>query len=833
MPRPSFPRKLATALAGLAAVVMLPGGTGASTAAGQAASSARAAPTTPAAHPGQRDTLLDATTGSAGADRAFPSAATGGLCSVPGIGDIGGLLGFCALGSSGLVGDLNNVCQPSLPDPEPASSGIDAMVAPPAAGKQPATLYDEYGVAGNYWAATNLQCSDMTSLIGNDVAGMVFDAAKSIDRVTITFYQAAAGNGIVGWLQRVTDELITRLGHAIYFPYLSIVVMLAAIWLAWQGLIRKRATRTIEGTVWMIAACAAAIFLIGMPGEVTGLGGGVSDAISEALDAAFAKLPSPGPSSCVPIAKGDPQVQAAVYSYTSASTVVDQNADELWSVLVCKPWLVGEFGTSDYSDTGARPTMVNTYGRSLLWAQAIAVDEKATPALIQAKQAAYAGIASSIETNDPAIYPLFQGNDWTTRLEVGFAALFAALVAGVLILLISVTLILLKLSFLLLLIVGPFFLLIGVHPGFGRVVAFRWVELLVGVLLKQAALALVLSLLLYCYAVIIGTSDAVLPWALKILMIALVTVAAFLYRKPFQHLFSAVGYGMIGSQERAEGDLARATGAARSTTVTAALPAIAAYRAMRWASRHPGQAASVAMTAASGGATGAVAAGLQASGAADGAGASDGAAPGADGATADPTGVRATLLTKFRAGAAASPSPGEPPPLKLPSRTGGPASATAATGRSVGADDTVTGPATGIRSASGGSPGPATTVPPSASGARPGRRPADSESAPSRQSAVAPPRPAQSQATQSQPFRGDLRSPLSGLVHQSREPGWLRPLRSTQGLSAAARDSQLSRTDDSGQPGWWQGRQASGPFARRAYEAERSLPLWRRPLRRK
>ncbi len=190
-----------------------------------------------------------------------------------------------------------------------------------------------------------------------------------------------------------------------------------------------------------------------------------------------------------------------------------------------------------------------------------------------------------------------------------------------LVLLISVTLILLKLSFLLLLIVGPFFLLIGTHPGFGRVVALRWVEMLIGVLLKQAAVALVLSVLLYCYALIMGTSDAVLPWALKILMIALVTVAAFIYRKPFQHLFSAVGYGVVGSQDRAEADLARAGAAARANTVaaaTVALPGIAAYRAGRWARRNPGQAASLAMAATSGGAA-AVAAGLQASDTAAGA----------------------------------------------------------------------------------------------------------------------------------------------------------------------------------------------------------------------
>ncbi len=678
MRRVRVPRKTAIVLAALALVLVLP----------------RAG----YQHPKPAGHVPAAQSGPASADQTAVNAITvadvtpaGGLCSVPGIGDIGGLLGLCSLGSSGLTGQLNNICQPSLPNPEPASSGIDSMVAPPQTGKQPATLYAEYGVAGDYWAATNLQCSDMTSLIGNNVAGMVFDVAKSIDRVTISVYQSAAGEGILSWLQRVTDTLITSLGKAIYFPYLAVVVILAAIWLAWQGLIRKRATRTIEGTIWMVAACAAAIFLIGKPADVTGLGRGVSDGVSQALNAAFAKLPSPGPSSCVPVQKGDPVAQPASYSYTSGSTVVDQNADELWTVLVCKPWLVGEFGTSQYALPGSKPNVVNQYARSLLWAQAIAANEKPTPSLNQAKQATFAGIANSLQSSDPAAYPLFQGKEWTTRLEVGLAALFAAVVAGMLVLLISVTLILLKLSFLLLLIVGPFFLLIGAHPGFGRVVAMRWVEMLVGVLLKQAAVALVLSVLLYCYALIMGTSDSALPWALKILMIALVTVAAFIYRKPFQHLFSAVGYGMIGSADRADADLARAGAAARASTRTAAtlaVPTFAAYRAGRWAKRNPGQAAGLAVAAAGGGPA-AVAAGLQAgeagaAAAADAAAAPDmvaaakGSAAGqgagvaaAAGAGTEAADGRVALAARARAWATHAPTAADPPPLNLPPRDGG------------------------------------------------------------------------------------------------------------------------------------------------------------------
>ena len=724
MRRFRLPRKTAIALAVLATVLAVPRFAGPAGERAGTHAPHRGAALTAAARPGQTTVGSDSTLPAAGTVPAAgpvravtiakitPTVPAGGPCSVPGIGDIGGLLGFCSLGSSGLIGDLNNICQPSLPDPEPANAGIDAMVAPPAAGKQPSTLYDEYGVAGDYWAATNLQCSDMTSLIGNNVAGMVFDAAKSIDRVTITIYQAAAGEGILSWLQRVTDRLISSLGHAIYFPYLAVVVILGAIWLAWQGLIRKRGTRTIEGTIWMVVAAAAAILLIGQPSTVTGLGKGVSDGMSQALNTAFAKLPSPGPSSCVPLRKGDPQSGPATYNYTSGGTVVDQNADELWTVLVCQPWLDGEFGTSVYGAQGAKATAVNTYGRSLLWAQAIATNEKSSAGIIAAKQAAYAGIASSIQKQNPGLYPLFQGKEWTTRLEVGFAALFAAVVAGILVLLMSVTLILLKLGFLLLLIAGPLFLLVGTHPGFGRVLALRWAELLIGVLLKQAAVAVVLSVLLYCYALIMGTTNAVLPWALKILMIALVTIAAFIYRKPFQHLFAAVGYGVIGSHDQAAADLQRAGASARAnsrTAATFAVPGFAAYRAGRWARRNPGQAAGLALAAVSagGGAAAAGAAGVEAGLSPESAPSSEvtaaAAAAAGNGVTADGGAGRASVAARARAVAGQDGAgTGEAPPLNLRPRGRGPAGAAGTAG-------VATGPAT---------PAPASTAPASTAPAR-------------------------------------------------------------------------------------------------------------------
>ena len=756
----------------------------------------------------------------------------GGVCQVPGIGDIGGLVGLCSAGSSGIVGGLNNICQPSLPQPEQATGGIDAMVEPPSSAGGGKTLYDNYGVAGQFWAAHGLQCSDMTSLIGNNVAGMLFDAAKSIDRVTITVYQSAAGDNILTWLQDTVDRLISALGNAIYFPYLAPVVILGAMWLAWQGLIRKRATRTIEGTLWMVVAATAAIALIGRA-DFTGIGTAVSNGTTQVLNTAFAKLPAPAGSNCLPVAQGDPQSVQASYAFTSGNGLVDQNANELWSVLVCKPWLYGELGTTAYAPLGSGPqTVVDSYGRQLLWSQAIAANETPTTALIQAKQATYTGIANSLQQNEPGIYPLFQGNQWTTRLEIAFAAMFAALVAGLLILLIALTLIVLKLGFLLLLVAGPFFLIIGTHPGFGRIIAIRWFEMLAGVLLKQVAIAIVLSVLLYCYSLIMGTADSVLPWALKILMIALVTVAVFIYRRPFTHLFSAVGYGTLGSGERAEYSLREAGSAFRRNTADAAsvaVPGVAAARAARWARRNPGQATAVAAGAAGGVGAAAAAAAAASGEAAAPAGTGTGQAAAGDGyasrlrpdappaADADGEtspgagrGVAAAGLARARTSPETGSGTGRtPPPLDLPprpgpastspARSGSPASAAATWSRGAGRSTAAPRPApTRSRATSGGSVGSASarSAPPAGGPAGTGASSGSAarQAAPAwplsswsggrmaagpRQRSAAGPRPAERRPAE--PAAEPPRSPAAGTGGGTEEPRampfWLRPIR--------------------------------------------------------
>ncbi len=443
----------------------------------------------------------------------------------------------------------NSICSPSDPVPEVAGNGLSGLVDPPGP-QPPVTPYNNYEMAGLTWHATDLGCSDYLAIVGNYAANFVFMIAKAIDRVTITAYQTAYSPGLLDSLSQAVTGFVTSLKNTFYLPYVTPVVLLGVVWLAWHGLVRRRATTSVEGVVWMVIAVTLALWFLNRPGDILRAGNSVVTGANCAITKGVAGV--------------DPNTSGQCFAEEGRGpSAVAQTADSLWKVLVYRPWLAGEFGQSAAGgspDAGASAALVRKYGGfgegSLLWSQAVThrdsqriqrgggYDAQAAGAIITQKRDRWKAIRADIKENYPSAYPLFQGRQWGTRLGIAFAAFIAAIFAGGLILLVSVALIVLKLGFLLLLMTGPFFLLAGIHPGVGRVIALRWGELLVSTLLKQIVVTLALAVLLFGYSVI--TTGSTLSWGLQILLLSLLGIAAFIYRKPFQHLFASVGSGVGG-----------------------------------------------------------------------------------------------------------------------------------------------------------------------------------------------------------------------------------------------------------------------------------------------
>ena len=201
------------------------------------------------------------------------------------------------------------------------------------------------------------------------------------------------------------DRLITALGNAIYFPFLAPVVVIAAIWLAWQGLVRKRATRTIEGTIWMVIACAAAIWLIGRPADFTNVGTTVSNGVTSVLNTAFAKLPATAEQQLPARRHGRPAVGHRELLLHLGQR--PRRPERERAVDGARLQAVAGRRVRHHPVRGSRgrtqpQTVVNQYGRQLLWAQAVAGNEQpVTAALFNAKQATYNGIAHAAAADQP------------------------------------------------------------------------------------------------------------------------------------------------------------------------------------------------------------------------------------------------------------------------------------------------------------------------------------------------------------------------------------------------------------------------------------------------
>ncbi|MDT0327886.1 conjugal transfer protein TrbL [Nocardiopsis lambiniae] len=507
------------------------------------------------------------------------------------------LAGFLVLPLSGA--QANPLCpgEPA-PLPESAGSGSDGLLVPPQSqsaiegapdGLPPdASMYGQYGTAGQQWHMITESCVDgISNGPQATLANTAWDLSKTINQSTITVYQAATSDGLLSSFNELVESVVVTLREGIWRPLIPTVVILGALWLGWYGLIRKRMTLTIESTVWMVGATALGLWIMVNPAQVMGLASSLVNSGSQLVTSTVGQIPYGGGSGTCP-SGAEPPEKADWESESDFQ--VRRNADMLWSSLVCQPWVAGQFGNGDIAESAS-----HVHGVDLIEAQAISRieqqqildDEVDANELVTAKQESYETIAADVQEYYPSVYPLFSGQDQGSRLGVATLALFASIFAGGLILAGSVALIVLKIAFLVLFLLSPVFLLIGIHPGYGRMVLLRWVELMVGFLLKQIFVVLLISLLVMCYGMVMSTS---LGWGLQMILLALFTVALFVYRKPFAYLFSSVNANSFSS--RVVSDAANSQVLAKSSMV---LPPAAYLKAQNWGRRNG---AAIAATAA-------------------------------------------------------------------------------------------------------------------------------------------------------------------------------------------------------------------------------------------
>ncbi|HLI57660.1 MAG TPA: type IV secretion system protein [Actinomycetota bacterium] len=472
-----------------------------------------------------------------------------------------------------------------------AGSGIDGLVPAPdlRGGNQP-TLMEKYP-PGAYTLDTNLGVRDQGDWLLNGFANAVFHMVVGIGVVTSRVVQWVFSFNLFGHTGNSISEVVGELTRNLYNPFVIPMIVIAAAWMAWHGLARRRGTMAMEGAVWVVAALAGAGWFMGHPQSIVNGANDLSTSLSRSVLAGVGHV---DPHAALPDNAG----ASPTYSGDPANAELRSAADAYWATFVYYPWLVAEFGSiraGEDHDRGAQVLSsksanehnLNTAPERAAWANHDAAG------LISLKNQEYDSVRDRLYNADDKLddeaHQAFNGHRAGNRLGMAVVALVAISLASVVMLLMAGGVLMASIALLMLVLLAPIFLLLGIHPTTGRRMLLKWVELCVGVLIKRVAYATFLAVIL-TMTVIILASALRIGWIIAVLLVVGLFLMAVIYRKPFLALFAAMGSvsgspsGEHGWAGRAVAGLAgaaagvRLAGPARRTSAgiddgSAALPA--------------------------------------------------------------------------------------------------------------------------------------------------------------------------------------------------------------------------------------------------------------------
>jgi TrbL/VirB6 plasmid conjugal transfer protein len=458
--------------------------------------------------------------------------------------------------SDGISGLLGRTDAPSL-----NSVGGTANLGQPY-GNRPVTAYEWWNTGGMAWSMDNrdADCPVMDN-VTNKFANWNFNLTKMNTAIALSMFQWASSPNLLDEFIDATEKLVKGTGpnsgldDLLFLNFLAPVVVLGALWGVWTGLIKKRTTETLQGGLWMLGAATFALIFMANPGAIANAMNSVVGQVTAAVTNAVTTASSSGLSSedpCYLPNSDEPSVGARMSSCT------------LWYSLAFTPWAVGQYGQAGASYIDGAPagqTNVQMGGSKTTSDLRLAQIDAQTLNHDEATTGQYAQLRETKNKQWEAIaeYAKEQpwGNTWagrdgaaSNRVAVSFVSLIASFAAGILVFLISFSIVILQLGMIMLIVTAPLFLLIGVHPGKGRQIALKWAELLLGTAIKRIVLGVALAVVIAFYQIILTTP---MSWFAQIALVIAVGVAALIYRKPLTEMFGVISLGSTAGSQIEQG----------------------------------------------------------------------------------------------------------------------------------------------------------------------------------------------------------------------------------------------------------------------------------------
>lgn len=457
------------------------------------------------------------------------------------------------------------------------------------------TVEEMYGTHGLIWSeyrpiegniaerfGPGCLINNVPAVIGNNIAGYVMNATNSITGITIAIYKAAANPDLLDAFNDPLRCIVAGCGgskglkQSLYLEYLTPVLMLGALWGGWVGLVRKQTVQAAQGGLWMVAACGVSLAFMAAP-----------DVLVDETNSFVGEISST-------VIDGVTQVSSNTVPRDDMCFITRSNKDRgirmsgcsMYRAMAFTPWAAGQFGVSRDIDLTMPGQSVKVGNKRFDDARIVQLDAQAFsaqqwkemggtprayvvyPAKADEKREQWDDVREYVESGN-ADMRVWSGFAFSDRVNIALTGFVASLILGILVILISFSTVVLSVAMVLLVMMSPLFLLVGVHPGFGRGIALKWLELLIGTALKRIVLSLMLAILVGMYQIILETPAS---WLTQTMLVAAIGIGAIMYRKPLLETLNVVQLGgtQTGLENRGGGGQRQMRQAASAATGSSA-----------------------------------------------------------------------------------------------------------------------------------------------------------------------------------------------------------------------------------------------------------------------
>lgn len=423
-------------------------------------------------------------------------------------------------------------------------------------------------------------CVPAGEIVSASFANGVFGLSKIIVFSSNLAYQMAyeGSSSIIDPLQEQISLMITGangqpgLKDSLYLDFMIPMIMFAALYMAWVGIVKRRSTDALHAALWMVGSAVTGMILLSNPMIIPAASNGL---VSNVTTGIMTGVSGGAASGLADIGNGELCALGETGNDKASRNTSRLVQCSVWYSFIYVPWATGQFGFSPETADPAGSAMYVQFKEGMK--NPIVLTENGTGDTYKIKNPNWAiyqidnqinhfksdtdtednwaaipvaMLGQPSESGEGMVNTTWSGDGNASLISKAFFSLIAASGAAIMIIVLSMSMIIFELGLVILMMVAPLFLLIGVHPGFGRKIALKWVETIISLTLKRIVLSVLLGVMITFYSIAISLSenDGV-SWFQVVVIVIAISIAGLKYKGLLTDMFGQVDLGGGGAMK--------------------------------------------------------------------------------------------------------------------------------------------------------------------------------------------------------------------------------------------------------------------------------------------